>query len=481
MIRAAEMFEGWISMIESMRLVNAPCFDQTGVNLGPLSQFNFIFGGNGSGKTTVSRALADSSRFGGTSISWSGAGQTQSIRVYNRDYVQTTFGDVNADLPGVFLLGTASREVHDEIAAIESELAQIRHQRETFATTLGDTAQGTGKLGLIAQLRADLTDAAWAKRSAVPEILRVMFDGYRASKAVFLGQLLRVAADQPTSVEDLHTLEEEAESVLDETSTNIEILAALTVRDPTLMQGYSLLGESILGSSSVALAPLIDELRNSDWVQQGRRFLGAASGKCPFCQQTTPHGLAEQLAEYFDARYAGQLAAIGEFAGHYENLIRTAQADLDAVESRSLVQLDVEAFQLARAQLQLLFEQNQRTIQSKLDQPSSIVELQGMTSELAAFETTIGDANAKIHQHNQLVANRAQARAALVTRCWVAFTRGTVATELAAYEARLPGEEAARDSLQEKIEDLDHRAGNNVGGFENYKARSHRACQLLRT
>ena len=288
----------------------------------------------------------------------------------------------------MFLLGKASREVHDEIAQIGTDLEQIRQQRETFATTLGDAAQGTGKLGAIANLRTELSEAGWTSRNSVPEPLRVMFEGYRASKAVFLEQLLRVAADQSTSEEDFDELELEAESVLDESSTNVEILTALFIGDQTSIEGYDLLAEAILGSSNVALAPLIEELRNSDWVRQGRRFLEESSGKCPFCQQITPHDLADQLAEYFDARYGEQLAAMGEFASLYSNLIQSAASYLEGVESTSIAQLDMEAFQLARTQLTLVLEQNDRVIQSKLEQPSSVVTIQDATSHVAAINPT---------------------------------------------------------------------------------------------
>jgi wobble nucleotide-excising tRNase len=452
------MFEGWISMIESMSLVNAPCFDRDGVELGPLSRFNFIFGGNGSGKTTVSRAFAEPSQYRGTDIRWGGSGQSQTIRVYNRDYVQTTFGDADADLPGVFLLGTASREVHDEIAEIEAGLDEFKSQREALATTLGNKSTGTGKLGLIAQIRTNLTEAAWGKRGTVPDSLQVMFDGFRASKVVFLDQLLRVAADNPTSDENLQTVEQEAVSVLDETSTSVDLLTTIELPEVETIGGYELFGQSVIGSADVSLAPLINELRNSDWVQQGRRFLTVVPGKCPFCQQATPHDLAEQLAEYFDARYAGQLDAIREFSSEFNSLIEMVGNHLDAIENREASQLDVEAFRLARAALRAISDENQRRVDSKLAQASLATEIVDTSDEVSALNNLIDEANERIVLHNQLVANRSQARVALLARCWAAFARGTVGSDLAVYEARLPGEEAARDNLQTKIDDIDARS-----------------------
>lgn len=58
-------------MLQYLRLRGAPAFDPaSGADIGPLKPVNFFFGPNGSGKTTISRALADSKRFAGTSLEW---------------------------------------------------------------------------------------------------------------------------------------------------------------------------------------------------------------------------------------------------------------------------------------------------------------------------------------------------------------------------------------------------------------------------
>lgn len=51
---------------------------------------DFFFGPNGSGKTTISRGLADGARYAGTTLEWSPPSGTLGLKVYNRDYVNTT-------------------------------------------------------------------------------------------------------------------------------------------------------------------------------------------------------------------------------------------------------------------------------------------------------------------------------------------------------------------------------------------------------
>ena len=69
-------------MLEHLRLRNAPAFDAaTGVDVGPLKPVNFLFGPNGSGKTTISRAFADPNRFAGTTLEWDSSPGTLGVKV----------------------------------------------------------------------------------------------------------------------------------------------------------------------------------------------------------------------------------------------------------------------------------------------------------------------------------------------------------------------------------------------------------------
>lgn len=48
-------------MIESISIQNEACYGSTPQVLSGLSQFNFIFGSNATGKTTISRIIANES------------------------------------------------------------------------------------------------------------------------------------------------------------------------------------------------------------------------------------------------------------------------------------------------------------------------------------------------------------------------------------------------------------------------------------
>lgn len=57
-------------MIESVTLKGVATYGTTPATLSNLTEFNFIYGGNGTGKTTISRVISDESHFPSCNVSW---------------------------------------------------------------------------------------------------------------------------------------------------------------------------------------------------------------------------------------------------------------------------------------------------------------------------------------------------------------------------------------------------------------------------
>lgn len=75
-------------MIESITLSAVATYDTTTPEqLNGLSFFNFVFGSNGSGKTTISRVVADEAKFPTCKVTWKGGTKLQAL-VYNHDFVE---------------------------------------------------------------------------------------------------------------------------------------------------------------------------------------------------------------------------------------------------------------------------------------------------------------------------------------------------------------------------------------------------------
>lgn len=76
--------------IIAIEIQNEASYGNLPERLDNLSKFNFIYGSNGTGKTTVSRVIADESRFVTCKIAWKDGKKLETL-VYNRDFVEENF------------------------------------------------------------------------------------------------------------------------------------------------------------------------------------------------------------------------------------------------------------------------------------------------------------------------------------------------------------------------------------------------------
>ena len=92
-------------MIKSIKMVDCTPYHQS--EIGNCKKVNFIFGANGSGKSTISAFLdgRNDKRFESSSIEWDGV-LHESIYVYNRAFKAENFQQT---IPGVFTMGSEIR------------------------------------------------------------------------------------------------------------------------------------------------------------------------------------------------------------------------------------------------------------------------------------------------------------------------------------------------------------------------------------
>ncbi len=96
-------------MIENILIKNVASYDGAGTQLSNLKEINFIYGANGSGKTTISNFTSDqvNTEFKDCNIQWK-HGQALNCLVYNKRFRENNFG--KGKIEGVFTLGEATKE-----------------------------------------------------------------------------------------------------------------------------------------------------------------------------------------------------------------------------------------------------------------------------------------------------------------------------------------------------------------------------------
>lgn len=111
-------------MISKIEIKNCASFDSEGVKIKNLQKVNFIYGANGSGKTTISNVIADISEYPKCNIDWKDNTEIQTF-VYNRNFVDENFLR-SKNLKGVFTLGKAEKNTKDEIDVKKAEIDKLK-------------------------------------------------------------------------------------------------------------------------------------------------------------------------------------------------------------------------------------------------------------------------------------------------------------------------------------------------------------------
>ena len=87
-------------MIKKIVIRDVASYDHEGCTFDDLAKVNFIYGGNGTGKTTISRVLEQPAVFPTCKVEWEG--KPVEVYVYNQDFKMR---NLKEKMPGIFTIG----------------------------------------------------------------------------------------------------------------------------------------------------------------------------------------------------------------------------------------------------------------------------------------------------------------------------------------------------------------------------------------
>jgi len=415
-----------------------------------LARLNFVFGSNGTGKTTISRLIADPSRYATCQVTWANRRSLETM-VYNRDFIELNFVQ-SPDIKGVFTLG--ERQV-DTLKKIEETKAEIESIDATVAGLLnnleGEDGQGGARATLL-KAAEDLKGECWAAKTKHDDWFAEAFRGLRGSSEKFTNKVLSERGEQSGEAPELVALQQKAEAIYGEQPASEPILQSINGRHLVGFETDPLLARRIVGKADVDLAGLIERLGNSDWVRRGLSYLEeGADDLCPFCQQSLPSGFLEQMETYFDEAFTRDLAKLTSIRDDYALASQTLLTALDGLISSGSRFLNVEAVAGLVEILRSTAALNQTRLDSKVKEPSSSVSLEGLSDPLAQVQQHIDAANAQAKAHNELVANLQEERVALGESVWRYLVLVELADALKKYDQDCANAQKAIDALDEKI------------------------------
>ena len=366
--------------------VNAPTY--ANVSFEP-TMINFFYGKNGTGKSTLAKAMKD----GRAALTWRGAPfANEQILVYNEEFIQKNIQSYG-NIPGVFTISEVNavkkKEADDKTAAkasidAQADAAHIAADKITEDHQKAEEAYIT----LI-----------WKKTEAARKKYPATQTGYTRDRGKFVKKLANIP-QTPATDEECEAL---YRTVFGKQQPRYDEYYHVATDKGTVSPLMEL---AIISRSNTEFAMFVRTLGNLDWVTAGHKaYHGKAAGKCPYCQGDLPANFEQKLAECYDEQYKKDLAELQKFMDSYYRDMMGAKATIEknlqnAFPTKLLADYKKQA-QLLLAAIQ----RNCNLLQKKKDNPSEVITLEDLIPLSADLNSIATAINAEVQSYMAVLAD----------------------------------------------------------------------------
>lgn len=213
-----------------------------------------------------------------------------------------------------------------------------------------------------------------------------------------------------------------------------------------LFESNPILSSKIIGKEDIEIGKLIMSLDNSDWVNQGIKFLESSTNLCPFCQQTINSNLKSQLEDFFDKTYFEKCNELTIFKRDYSNYVNDLILDLRKIENFNISILDINKLNEKLNLLESKFENNLLKLDEKINSPSISIELITLLDDFEQISLLLSEYILKIKEHNKLVKNISTEKSILSNQIWK-YIYSELETDITSYNSKIEDLSKACDGL----------------------------------
>lgn len=396
-------------MINKITIKSHPCFSEGEGNSFVPTRVNYIFGSNGTGKTTISNILKEKKE---ECVEIDTSNELKML-VYNKSFVGENFGQY---LKGIFVLGKNNKEINEKIAENNEKVNRHRTQSAGY-----EGAKSTYKIQYEKQ-KSDYAEIFWATYTKYKdEFSRVFKD--LGKKVKFKDKLMYEYKNNVEEITTIENLRADYTLLYDEDKKSIPLPKVIQKFDIRSLENNVIFEKSIIGKSNVNMSRIVEKLNNSDWVKHGLQYLQESDHTCPFCQHDTiTDSIRKELNQIFDESYNEQINELANVSTEYDNTCREILQGIEAnlkLDNTNLINKNLEG--LYRS-IHSAVELNKVEIENKKRNPSTVISLKSITSDFEKVLEIITQAIHSTEESNNRLRNLSSERERLNSRVWKFLT-----------------------------------------------------------
>jgi wobble nucleotide-excising tRNase len=430
-------------MIENILIKNIASYDNAGTQLSELKKINFIYGANGSGKTTISNLSSEQANleFKDCDLQWR-HGQALNSLVYNKKFREHNFGKGKID--GVFTLGEATKE---DIILIEEKQKDLKILKDD-GLKKKETLYKQNNIKLDEE--TSFKEAVWVKiYKKNEEKFKEAFQG-SMQKESFKNRLLSEFKTNKALLQTFEDLEKKSKTIFGKTPESIGLINPVDFYKTLTIESNDVWAEKIIGKSDVDISRLIQKLNIDDWVNQGRSYI-QDNLTCPFCQKPTiEEDFKTQLENYFNESFTTSIKKITVFIDEYNRFADNAINELMQIEasqkSNNGTKLDIDKFSAYLKTLLSQINANKVLLTEKAKEPSRSINLIPTKEQFQNIGKLMESANVEIKKHNDIVNNYKSERSRLIQAIWK-YVIEINKVDIEAYNKKITGLEKGISTL----------------------------------
>lgn len=383
-------------MIEKIKIKDTATYKNETID--NLSKINFIYGNNGSGKTTISRIIRDESKYPTCSVKWKDNTKLETL-VYNSDFVEENF-QPSQEIKGIFTLGKEEVDTQKKIDFEKNEIEKCNKELADIVSNIEKNEDSTR------DFISETKEGFWkVKQSLDKSPIKNALSGVRGKVDDFFNRVLREYSENKAELKTKEELEEIAQKCYVDSKTPKTLFNTISFNVISELEKESILDKVIIGKEDLDVSALIKDLNNSDWVKSGMKYISSQKVKCPFCQQDLPKDLENKLNSYFDKTYENDKRAVELLKKNYETETAHLISSLKDIIDSQLKELDTESLRGYLIQLQKVINSNNRILEKKVDNLSQKYKLTSISEFDEKINAIIHAANEKIQEHNDFIKN----------------------------------------------------------------------------